>query len=62
MRGHPSGGSFKGGQIDSPLWVRVGLDEGSSKRGVIQERSAGGVVGGGGGGGGAGGRGGGGIV
>jgi hypothetical protein len=35
--------------------VRVGLDEGSSKRGVIQERSAGGVVGGGGGGGGAGG-------
>ncbi len=44
MRGHPSGGSFKDGQINSPLWMRVGLDEGSSKRGVIQEQNAGGVV------------------
>jgi len=44
MRGHPSGGSFKDGQINSPLWVRVVLDEGSSKRGVIQSGLRGGGV------------------
>jgi len=44
MRGHPSGGSFKDGQINSPLWVRVGLDEGSSNRGVIQSGLRGGGV------------------
>ena len=49
MRGHPSGGSFKDGQINSPLWVRVVLDEGSSKRGGHPERSAGGWGAGGGG-------------
>jgi hypothetical protein len=44
MRGHPSGGSFKDGQINSPLWVRVGLDEGVIQEGGHPERSAGGGV------------------